>query len=163
MDGIVVSYGGMTPTPAISYDQTNNASAFNNLVQTTAGIASAERILEFKSPSLFKQSVQVGFNANVSDFFPMPLPSAPMILNIPAINSIGTVQATDLMIAKDGVMKLYSDIYGTHIYGDIAVDGNITNSSLQVKLDLKTKQSTTCTKTELELDSLLSKSINNIY
>ena len=60
-----------------------------------------------------------------------------MSLNIPAINSIGTVQATDLMIAKDGVMKLYSDISGTHVYGDIMVDGNITNNNLQRQLDMK--------------------------
>ena len=67
----------------------------------------------------------------------MPLPSDPKNLNIPAINSIGTVQATDLMVAKDGVMKLYSDISGTRIYGDITVDGNITNTTLQDQLDLK--------------------------
>ena len=81
--------------------------------------------------------MQVGFNANFSDFVPMPLPSDPMSLTIPAMNSIGMVQATDLMIAKNGVMKLYSDRYGTHIYGDVTVDGNITNNNLQDQLDLK--------------------------
>ena len=81
--------------------------------------------------------MQVGFNANLSDFVPMPLPSDPMSLNIPAINSIGTIQATDLMIAKNGVIEFHSDISGTHIYGDITVDGNITNNTLQDQLDLK--------------------------
>ena len=57
--------------------------------------------------------MQIGFNANLSDFLPMPLPYGPTNLNIPAINSIGTVQATDLMVAKGGVMKLYSDISGS--------------------------------------------------
>ena len=62
-----------------------------------------------------------------------------MSLNIPAINSIGTVQATDLMIAKDGVMKVFSDGSVTHIYGDITVDGNLTNNNLQEQID-KNKQ-----------------------
>ena len=34
-------------------------------------------------------------------------------------------------------MKLYSDASGTHIYGDIMVDGNITNNNLQSQLDMK--------------------------
>ena len=67
----------------------------------------------------------------------MPLPFDPMSLTIPVINSIGTVQATDLMIAKNGVMKLYSDISGTRIDGDITVDGNTTNNNLQDQLNLK--------------------------
>ena len=137
-DGVVDSYDGMTPIPVISYNPTNNALVINNPVQANEGIASAQsETLEVNPPALFKQSVQVGFNANLSDFFPMPLPSDPMSLNIPAINSIGTVQATDLMIAKNGLMKLYSDISGTHIYDDITFDGNITNNSLQDQLDLK--------------------------
>ena len=68
----------------------------------------------------------------------MPLPSDPTNLNIHAINSIGTVQATDLMVAKDGVMKLYSDISGTCTYGDITVYGNIMNTNLQDQLNSKT-------------------------
>ena len=114
-------------------------------------MASAEsETLDFKPPALFKQSVQVGFNANLSDFVPMPLPYDPINLAIPASNSIGTVQATDVMIAKNGLMKLYSDIFGTHIYGDIRLDGNITNNNLQDQLDLKANQSTTYTKTEVD-------------
>ena len=41
------------------------------------------------------------------------------------------------MIAKDSVVKLYSDISGTHVYGDIMVDGNITIDNLQGQLDMK--------------------------
>ena len=138
MDGIVDSYDDMTPRPVISYDQTNNALAFDNPVQTTEGIASSEsETLESNSPTLFKQSVQVEFNANLSDFVPMPLPSDPTSLTVPAINSIGTVQATDLMIAKDCVIKLYPDISEIHIYGVIIVDVNITNNNLQDQLNLK--------------------------
>ena len=112
-------------------------------------------MLEFESPALFKESVLVGFNTNSSDLFPLPLPSDPMSLNIPAINSIGTVQATDLMIAKNGVMKLYSDVSGTHIYGDITVDGDITNNNLQEQIDIKANHSTTYTKTEVDNELLL--------
>ena len=101
MDGIVVSYDDMTPIPAISYNPTNNALVFHTPLQTTEGIVSSElEPLEFNSPAIFKQSMQVGFNANLSYFVPVPLPSDPMSLNIPASNSIGTIQATDLMTAK---------------------------------------------------------------
>ena len=90
--------------------------------------------------------MQVGFNINSSNFFPMPLPSDPMSRNIPASNLTGTVQATDLMIAIDGVMKLYSDVSGTHIYVDITIDGNIINNNLQEQIDIKSNQSATYTK-----------------
>ena len=133
-----MSADDMTPMPMISYDQTNNPLVFNTPVQTTLGIASAaSETFEFKSPALFKQSVQAGFNASLSDFVPMSLPYDPMSLTIPAINSIGRVQATDLMIAKSGVMILFSDISRTHIFGDITVYGNITNTNLQGQLKLK--------------------------
>ena len=67
----------------------------------------------------------------------MPLPSDPMSLNIPAINSLGTLQATDILIAKSGSMSLYADSSGTHFYSDITVDGNIINTDLQNQLNLK--------------------------
>ena len=73
----------------------------------------------------------------VSQFVPMPLPSDPTSLNIPAINSMGTIQATDLMIANGGVMKLYSDESGTHVYGDITIDGDVINTNLQDQINLK--------------------------
>ena len=50
---------------------------------------------------------------------------------------MGTIQATDLMIANGGVMKLYSDVSGTHVYGDITVDGDVINTNLQNQLNLK--------------------------
>jgi hypothetical protein len=81
--------------------------------------------------------LSAGVNADLSQFVPMPLPSDPTSLNIPAINSMGTIQATDLMIANGGVMKLYSDVSGTHVYGDITVDGDVINTNLQNQLNLK--------------------------
>ena len=106
IDGIVASYDDMTHVPISSYNPTNNALLFSNPLQTTEGVASSElEPLEFNSPGLLNSGVQVRFNTNLSEFVPSPLPYDPMSLNIPAINSIGTIQATDLMIAKDGVMK----------------------------------------------------------
>ena len=94
--GVVPNYDDMMPIPVITNNATNNTLVFKYPVQTTAGIASAEsETLEFNSPALFKQSVRVGFNANLSVFVPMPLPSDPMSLTIPAISSIGTIPATD--------------------------------------------------------------------
>ena len=102
--GVASNFNDMIPIPIISNNQNNKAFVFNKKVQTISGIATGEgEILEFKAPALLKQSVQVGFNANSSDFFPMPLPSDPLSLNVPAMNSIETIQTTDLMIAKNGL------------------------------------------------------------
>ena len=69
MESIIANYDDVIPIPMIIYNPTNNALVFNNAVQTTSCIASTEgEILEFSSP-VFKQSVQVGLNANLSDFF----------------------------------------------------------------------------------------------
>ena len=68
-DGVVDSYDDMTPIPVISYNPTNNDLVINNPAQANEGIASAEgEALDFNSPALFKQSVQVGFNADLSEF-----------------------------------------------------------------------------------------------
>ena len=75
MDGRVVSYDDMTPTPVISCDQTNNALVFNNPVQTTLGIASAEsETLEFSSPATFSNTIRVGRNGEFPDSVPMISP-----------------------------------------------------------------------------------------
>ena len=54
MDGIVVNYDDVIPIPVIIYNPTDNSLVFNNVVQTTSGIASTEgEILEFNSPAFF--------------------------------------------------------------------------------------------------------------
>ena len=104
--GLVIDYADMTAIPVIQYDSTSNAIIFDNPVQTTGGIASSDQTpLSFNSPAVFNSGISTGVNADFSQFVPMPLPSDPMSLNIPAINSMGTIQATDLMIATGGVMK----------------------------------------------------------
>ena len=82
MDVIVVSYDDVTPMPVISYNQTNNALVFNNLVQTTSGIASAEsKTLEFNSPASCNNTIRVGYNGEFPDSAPMisPLDSTSLI------------------------------------------------------------------------------------
>ena len=138
LDGIVTDFGNMVPIPVIKYKSTNNALIFDNQVQTSSGIASSELVpLSFNSPAVFNNCISAGFNADFSQFVPMPLPSDPMSLNIPAINALGTIQTTDLLIANNGNMSLYADSSGTHFYGNITVDGNITNTDLQNQLNLK--------------------------
>ena len=122
MDGTLVNYDDVTPIPLLPYDQTNNALVFNNPVQTTLGIASAEsETLEFNSPATFNK---VGYNGEFPDSVPVisPLDSAGLIL--PTINSVGTIQATELMIANNGATRLYSGETGTQKHGDIMVVGN---------------------------------------
>ena len=122
---IISDYSQMTPAPIIKYDNETNSIVFNNPIVPASGIASAQLgKLSFEPPALFQSPITV---IESNSFVPMPLPSDPMSLNIPAIASNGTIQATDLMIAKDGTMKFYSDINGTHVYGDLVVDGNITS------------------------------------
>ena len=67
----------------------------------------------------------------------MPLPSDPMTLNIPAINALGTLQTTDILIAKNGSMSVYADSSGTRSYSDITVDGNIINTDVQNQINLQ--------------------------
>ena len=61
-----------------------------------------------------------------------------MSLNIPAINALGTLRTTDILIAKTGSMSFYADSSGTRFYSDITVDGNIINTDLQNQFNLKT-------------------------
>jgi hypothetical protein len=104
--GLVTDYNDMTPIPVIKYNSTNNALIFDNPVQTSSGIASSELApLSFNSPAVFNNGISAGFNADFSQFVPMPLPSDPMSLNIPAINALGTLQTTDILIAKNGSMS----------------------------------------------------------
>ena len=132
MDGIVSSYVDMIPIPVVSYDQTNTALVFNHQLQTTEGIASsASETLEFESPATFNNTIRVGYNGELPDSIPMTSPFDSTGLIFPAINSVGTVQASDLMVAKDGVVTLYSGESGTRINGDITVDGNIMNTNPQ--------------------------------
>ena len=93
LDGIVVTYDDMTPIPVISYDQTNNALVFDNPVQTTLEVASAESdTLEFNSPATFNSTIRVGYNGKFPDPVPMTSPFDSTSLIFPAINSVGTGQ-----------------------------------------------------------------------
>ena len=130
MDGLVTSYDDITPIPVISYDQTNNALVFNHPLQTTTGISPSEA-LEFDSPATFNNAIRVGYNGDFPASVPMTSPLDPTSLIFTAINSVGTIQATELVIANDGTTRLYAGDAGTHSNGDITVVDNITNTNLQ--------------------------------
>ena len=110
----------------------------NNPVQAHEGIASAEsETLDFNSPATFNNTIRVGYNGDFPASVPMTSPLDPTSLIFPAINSVGTIQATELVIANDGAARLYAGETGTHVNGDITVVGNITNANLQGQLNLK--------------------------
>ena len=112
-DGIVVNYDDMIPIPVITNNPFNNTLVFNNALETTFRIASVgSDTLEFNSPALFETKYAGRVQRKLVITFPMQLPYEPMSLNIPAINSIGTVQATDLMTAK----KQCDEIIFRHIW-----------------------------------------------
>jgi hypothetical protein len=116
-DGVISDYNDMTQIPIIKYNNNNNALIFDNPVQTSSGIASSELApLSFNSPAVFNNGISAGFNADFSQFVPMPLPSDPMSLNIPAINALGTIQTTDILIAKNGSTCLFMLILQEHIF-----------------------------------------------
>ena len=128
----------MIPIPVIAYNPTNSALVFNNPVQANEGIASAEsETLDFNSPATFNHTIRVGYNGDFPDSVPMISPLDATSFIFPAINSAGTVQAIELMIANDGATRLYSGEVGTPINGDITIVGNITNNNLQDQLNLK--------------------------
>ena len=133
--GVVADFSQIEKAPIFEYDNNNDAIIFTNPIIPQSGItASANDSLTFSPPVVFDSSISVGF-LDPSQFTPMPLPGDPTNLNIPAIASLGTIQATDLMIANQGVMTFYSNATGTRIYGNITVDGNINNSNLSNQLN----------------------------
>jgi len=126
--GVILDYTQMTPAPIIKYDSATNAIVFDNPIVPANGFAAqdAQHNLEFASPVVFDQTVAVG---DQSSFIPMPIPTHPTDLNLPVLQSTGTIQTTDILVAKDGVMSFYVDSSGTHVYGDISVGGNIISSN----------------------------------
>ena len=132
--GLIIDYNNNgVKMPIITYNPTTDSIIFNNPIVPANGISSSEGNLTFASPAIFNDSITVGY-ADPTLFIPMPLPSAPLNFSIPAIASAGTIQTTDIMVANEGVMKFYSDASGTHIYGDITVDGNIINTNLDTTI-----------------------------
>ena len=67
-----------------------------------------------------------------SQFTPMPLPDTPATLNIPMLATNGTIQETDIMVAKDGVMKFYCDKDNTTVFGDLKVGNSLNTLSSTV-------------------------------
>ena len=134
-EGLVIDYSSMTPTPVIIYNSANNTMIFNSQIQTENGVSSgANAGLVFRSPAEFRQGVQIGI-LNYTQFTPMPLPDDPFTLNIPILTTNGTIQATDIMVAKDGVMEFYCDKTTAVFNGDLKVQGNIQNINLQNQID----------------------------
>ena len=127
--GVILDYSAMTPLPIIRYDSDTNAIVFNNPIVPASGFAAqdVQHNLEFASPVIFDTTIAIG---DQTSFIPMPLPTHPLDLNIPAVQSTGTIQTTDLMVAKNGNTYFYSDELGVRVFGDITVDGNITNANL---------------------------------
>ena len=109
---------------------------FNNPIQTVSGVSSAANTpLIFNSQAQFNQAVQIGI-LNDSQFTPMPLPDTPATLNIPMLATNGTIQATDIMVAKDGVMKFYCDKDSATFVGDLKVGNSLNTLSSTVLGDL---------------------------
>ena len=100
-NGVVLDYSQMTPLPIIKYDSSTNAIVFNNPIVPASGFAAqdVEHNLEFASPVIFDQSISLG---NQTSFVPMPIPTHPTDLNLPVLQSTGTIQTTDILVAKDG-------------------------------------------------------------
>ena len=131
-EGQVIGYSTMTPMPVITYKSSNNTMVFNNPIQTVSGVSSAENTpLVFTSQAQFEKAVQIGI-LNGSQVTPMPLPETPATLNIPMSATNGTIQATDIMVAKAGVMKFYCDKDNTTVFGDLKVGNNLNTLSSTV-------------------------------
>ena len=131
-EGLTIDCSNMTRMPVLEYNSTNNTLVFNNPIQTVAGVSSAEYMpLVFRSQALFRKAVQIGILSD-SQFTPMPLPDDPATLNIPMLATSGTIQATDIMVAKDGVMKFYCDKDNATFIGDLKVGNNLNTLSARV-------------------------------
>ena len=120
-EGLTIDSSNMTPMPVLHYNSTNNTLVFNNPIQTVGGVSSAAYTpLVSKSQAQFRKAVQIGI-LNEAQFTPMHLPDDPATLNIPMLATNGSIQATDIMVAKDGVMKSYCDKDSATCIGDLQV------------------------------------------
>jgi len=104
--------------------------------------------MTFYGPTDFRESVTVGYTDLLSQFTPMPLPAGATGYYYPQLNIKNTLQSSELMIAKDGVMKFYCNkdlavfagdlkvgekitSVSSRVLEDLTVDGNIINTNLQ--------------------------------
>ena len=95
-DGEVLNYDDSFRMTGIGYNNKNNSIVLNNPIETNLGIiASSEDTLATLNSVILHGVLSVG--NDLTQFIPMPLPSDPDNLNIPIINSMGTIQTTDLI------------------------------------------------------------------
>ena len=104
--------------------------------------------MTFYGPTDFRDSVTVGYTDLLSQFTPMPLPAGATGYYYPQLNIKNALQSSELMIAKDGVMKFYCNkdlavftgdlkvgekitSVSSRVLEDLTVDGNIINTNLQ--------------------------------
>ena len=122
----------MTLMPVLTYNASHNTLVFNNPIQTVGGVSTAEYTpLVFRSQAQFRKAVQIGI-LNEAQFTPMPLPDDPATFNIPMLATNGTIQATDIMVAKDGVIKFYCDKDNATFIGDLKVGNDLNTLSARV-------------------------------
>ena len=105
------------------YNFTNNSIIFNNPIQNTSGFSDDAT---FNANVIVDSILTVKFNKNINDFVPVVLPNDTQFnLNIPAINSLGTIQSTDILSADNGKINFYSCSGNTYLYDNINLNGTL--------------------------------------
>ena len=109
--------------PTFDYKFTNNSIMFNNPIQNTSGFSDDAT---FNANVIVDNTLTVKFNKNIDNFVPVVLPNdTENNLNIPAINSLGTIQSTDILSADNGKINFYSCSGNTYLYDNINLNGTL--------------------------------------
>ena len=87
----------------------------------TSQIKTFDGNMTFYGPTDFREAVTVGYTDLLLQFTPMPLPGTTSGYYYPQVNIKDSLQASALMIAKDGVMKFYCDKDLAVFTGDLKV------------------------------------------
>ena len=120
----------LEPTSIIfDYNVTDNSIIINNPIQNNSSFEGEN--ITFNSNILINGLLNVEGSGNINNFIPVVLPTDEGFnLNIPVINSMGTMQATDILCSDNGNINFYTCSGQTFLYNTINLNGSINLSSL---------------------------------
>ena len=124
------------------YNATNNSLIFNNPVQNNSGFVGDN--ITFSSSLIVNGVMRVNPGDSLASFSQVTLPTDEGFnLNIPTIDSGGTIQGPNMVVANNNLVDFYACSGQTFLYNSVHLNGNLNLTSLsqistlQEALDLK--------------------------
>ena len=149
MDGVIdrdIIDNDIQTSIIFDYNLTTNSIIFNNSIQNNNSTT-------FENDILINDILTVTGGNDINNFVPVALPNDPNNLNIPIINSLGTIQTTDMLASNNGEYAFYACYGSTYLYNNVYLNGqfhitqlsqiNLLQESLNNKLDVTASDVTT--------------------